>query len=157
VSQKWVKKERANMGGSRWLDNWGLNGLVRSLTVSVQESFNEREVRTNVATVDRQMTRKVFSVAGRYFATTLSRMTVQKSVGLIGPLAIGATDARLTAHLVTYIVRTLQWTPMRLWPKFEKKKEEKKFQIIHERKQKSKRSRISSAGFHIDTFFFFFK
>ncbi len=145
------------MGGSRWLDNWGLNGLVRSLTVYVQEFFNEREVRTNVATVDRQMTRKVFSVARRYFATTLSQMTVQKSVGLIGPLAIGATDARLTVHLVTYIVRTFekkqQWTPMRLWTKFEKKKEEKKFQIIHKRKQKSKRSRISSPGFHIDTFF----
>jgi hypothetical protein len=33
------------------------------------------------------------------------------------------------------------------------KKKKIKFQIIHERKQKSKRSRISSAGFHIDTFF----
>ncbi len=91
---------------------------MRSLRVSVQESLNERDVRTDMATVDGQMTRKVFSVAGRYFATTLSQMTVQKFVGLIGPLAIGATDARLTVHLVTYMVRTFekkqQWTPMRL-------------------------------------------
>jgi hypothetical protein len=83
-------------------------------------------------------------------------MTVQKSVGLIGPLAIGATDARLTAHLVTYIVRTFEKkTAMDTHETLNQiRKEEKKFQIIHEMKQKSKRSRISSPGFHIDAFFF---
>ncbi len=68
-----------------------------------------------MATVDGQMTRKVFSVAGSYFATTLSKMTVQKFVGLIGPLAIGATDARLTVHLVTYGQNIWEKTTMDPW------------------------------------------
>lgn len=70
--------------------------------MAVQKSLNERNVRAQMTSVDGQMARLIFAEAGSYFAATLSKMAIQKFVGLIGPMAIGATDARLTVHLVTY-------------------------------------------------------
>jgi hypothetical protein len=64
----------------------------------------------------------------------------------------------LTVHLVTYMVRTFekkqQWTPMRLWTKFEKKKRRK--EISNHSRAETKIKKIQNLIARISHRYFFF-